>query len=220
MKLSEGTVEVLKNFAGINPNIIFSPGTQVVTMSPMKSIIAKAKVTDEFPEEFAIYDLNKFLGFISRFNDPKFNFKKDRIEISNDHKSGIYEVASTSIIVRPPKGEVKLPNPEISFNLSADVIKEVLGDAAVLGLTAIAIQGDGKVISIAAVHEKGDSIDTSKIPVGTTDAVFNILFLAGNFKMLPRDYAVVISSKGGAHFVSDDVEYFVAFETKLSHYDG
>ena len=42
MKLSEHTVEVLKNFATINQNLIIKEGSTLTTMSAMKNIVAKA----------------------------------------------------------------------------------------------------------------------------------------------------------------------------------
>ena len=44
MKLSEHTVEVLKNFATINQNLIIKEGNTLTTMSAIKNIVAKAEV--------------------------------------------------------------------------------------------------------------------------------------------------------------------------------
>ena len=46
-----------------------------------------------------------------------------------------------------------------------------------------------------------------------------MIFKTENFKMLPRDYEVKISSQGIAHFAGDIVEYFVAPESS-SKYEG
>ena len=37
--LSEDTINVLKNFATINPNLVFTPGQKVKTISEAKTII-------------------------------------------------------------------------------------------------------------------------------------------------------------------------------------
>ena len=42
MKLSNGTVTVLKNFSTINQNLVIKPGNKISTMSAMKNIVAKA----------------------------------------------------------------------------------------------------------------------------------------------------------------------------------
>ena len=61
MKLSSYTTSVLKNFATINQNLVIKEGSELLTMSAMKNIVAKADVEETFPKEFAIYDLFKFL---------------------------------------------------------------------------------------------------------------------------------------------------------------
>ena len=54
MKLSNETVTVLKNFSTINQNLVIKPGNSINTMSAMKNIVAKAIVTEDFPQAFAI----------------------------------------------------------------------------------------------------------------------------------------------------------------------
>ena len=65
MKLSTNTVQVLKNFASINQNLVIKEGNEIKTMSAMKNIVAKATVEETFPKQVAIYDLNEFLGCLS-----------------------------------------------------------------------------------------------------------------------------------------------------------
>ena len=59
MNFSNETVIVLKNFAQINPSIVFKPGKKLTTISPQKSIMATAEITDDFPSEGAVYDLGR-----------------------------------------------------------------------------------------------------------------------------------------------------------------
>jgi len=44
MKLSEHTQSVLKNYASINQNLVIKEGNELLTMSSMKNIVAKATV--------------------------------------------------------------------------------------------------------------------------------------------------------------------------------
>ena len=57
MKLSENTLNVLKNFASINQGILVKPGKSLRTISSNKAILAEASVDEDFPTEFGIYDL-------------------------------------------------------------------------------------------------------------------------------------------------------------------
>ena len=58
MKLSDHTIEVLKNFATINQNLVIKEGSTLSTMSAMKNIVARATVAETFEKDVAIYDLN------------------------------------------------------------------------------------------------------------------------------------------------------------------
>ena len=88
MKLSSETISVLKNFATINQNLIIKSGSELSTMSAMNNILGKAKVKENFPQEFAIYDLNEFLAAISLFNNPELDFKKDFVVITETGAPG------------------------------------------------------------------------------------------------------------------------------------
>ena len=76
MKLSNGTINVLKNFSTINQNLVIKEGSAISTMSAMKNIVAKATGRREpLTKEFAIYDLNEFLSALSLFANPDLDFQ-------------------------------------------------------------------------------------------------------------------------------------------------
>ena len=77
MKLSDQTLTVLKNFAGINNSILVKQGTQLRTISVAKNILAEAAIDEDFPRDFAIYDLNQFLNGLSLHQDPEMDFKEE-----------------------------------------------------------------------------------------------------------------------------------------------
>ena len=52
MKLSEQTVNILRNFSTINQNILVKSGSQLQTMSTMKNILGTAAVPETFPRDF------------------------------------------------------------------------------------------------------------------------------------------------------------------------
>ena len=70
MKLTSRTLQVLKNFSTINPSLLFKNGSVITTMSPNKTVMARATVGEVFPQTYAIYDLSRFIGVLSMFNDP------------------------------------------------------------------------------------------------------------------------------------------------------
>jgi len=74
MQISNQTIEVLKNFAMINPSIAFQSGNVLQTVATNKTIMAKAELADSFPSAGAIYDLSRFLGVVSLFETPEYEF--------------------------------------------------------------------------------------------------------------------------------------------------
>ncbi len=60
MKISNDTLAILKNFASINSNVLIKPGNMVKTISPVKNVLVESHVTEDFPVEFGVWDLNKF----------------------------------------------------------------------------------------------------------------------------------------------------------------
>ena len=43
----------------------------------MKNILAEAEIEEEFPKDFAIYDLNQFLNGLNLHQDPDLDFTND-----------------------------------------------------------------------------------------------------------------------------------------------
>ena len=77
MKLSETTVNLLKNFSSINQSILFKEGNKLRSISVMKNILAEATVEESFPKDFGIYDLNQFLNGLSLHASPELDFKNN-----------------------------------------------------------------------------------------------------------------------------------------------
>ena len=87
MIISDETLNVLKNFASINPNLVFKPGQQLKTISEAKTILARATIVEDFPQEFGVYDLNEFLSVHSLIEDPALEFEAKSVLIKN--QSGV-----------------------------------------------------------------------------------------------------------------------------------
>ena len=85
MKLSEHTTSILKNYANINQNLVIKEGSELLTMSSMKNIVAKAEVEETFPKEIAIYDLNEFLTCLSLFKSPVLDFQDTFVTIQEEN---------------------------------------------------------------------------------------------------------------------------------------
>ena len=78
MKVSDQTLELLKNFSEINTNILVKPGSELSTISTMKNILAKATITESFDKQFAIYDLSELLGIVSAIDKPDIDMSNEK----------------------------------------------------------------------------------------------------------------------------------------------
>ena len=82
MKISKDTLEILRNFGTINPNLVVDGGTGLKTMAEAKNILASATITEEFPVAFGVYDLNQFLAVHQLIPDVDLDFGDAEIQCS------------------------------------------------------------------------------------------------------------------------------------------
>ena len=224
MKLSNETLSILKNFATINSGLEFKTGNKIATMSGGKTVLVKATIKDEFPQDFCVYDLNQFLSVHSTFKDTELDFDDKNIIFKSGKNKLKYRKTEKSMIVTPPEKELKLPSAEISFSLSEDELSSIMKTAAVLQSPNIAFESDGNKVYVSVFNSKDDSahINTTEIGDATDDKIFKAVFLTENFRMIHGTYNIDVSSAGLAHFVNEagDLEYFIAIEAKDSTFGG
>ena len=223
MKVSDRTTNLLKNYANINQSIEFREGKLLKTVSPLNTILASVEVEEEFPKTFPIYELNRFLGTLSLFNDPELNFDENGVSITDDKHSAIYRYCgSSSMFQTPPEKEITFPDAEISFALETDDFKQVVNAANTLGLPEIVVEGDNKEIRLVVSDTGNVSSDIFSIKVGETDKTFRMVFKTENLtKVMEGSYDIELSSKRISHFKrkSDSLEYWIALEQN-STYEG
>jgi hypothetical protein len=220
MKLSENTINILKNFSTINPSILVKEGNTISTISQQKSIFARANVEETFPKQFAIYELSKFLGVLSLFKDAEIELGSKQMTIKAGKQSLNYTYADPSMIIVPPEKDITLPAPDIEFDITQEELQKVVRATSVLQLPDISVVGNGSVIQLCAINSKNPTTDTFTIDVGTTNSNFNMVFKADNIiKLLMANYNVKISSKGLALFTSDNISYYVAIEKNNSSFN-
>ena len=216
MKLSNETKEVLKNFSTINQNLVIKQGSNISTMSAMKNIIAKSKVTEKFPKEIAIYDLNEFLAALSLFENPELDFKDDFVLITEGNKALKYWYSDPSVVTTPQK-EITMPSVEISYKLSSSTLSEVQRAAAVIGAPDMLLE-NGKLKVTDKKNSTANDYETP-LDVDENDAEYKFWFKVENLKIIPGTYDVEMSSKKISRFknTSVDVEYFIALEPESSY---
>lgn len=215
MKLSDKTLSLLKNFSSINQSILFKEGNKLRTISVMKNILAEAEVSEEFPKDFGIYDLNQFLNGLGLHKSPELDFTNNEFVVIREGKMrSKYFFADPSVIVVPPDKEINLPSEDVCFELSTEQLDKLLKAAAVYQLPDISAVGESGVVKLVVRDKKNDTSNDFSIVVGETDSEFVFNFKVENIKILPGTYEVVISQKLLSRFESKnhDVKYYIALE--------
>ena len=216
MKLSSDTINLLKNFADINPNILVKEGNKLSTVSTMKNILAEADISESFDQEFAIYDLPEFLRSIDLFAKPKLEFNGGSnvmIADENSRQKIKYFFADKSVITAPSKS-ITMPESFVSFTLKKEMFEKLMKGVTTLNLPDVSVVGDGKNITLRASDRKNNTSNTYSVDVGESDKKFEAHYKAENFKLVTDDYDVAISSQKISHFTnrSRPVQYWIALE--------
>jgi len=216
MNLSTDTLAILKNFSEINENILFKPGSKLNTISAMKNILAEATITEKFDTEFGIYNLPEFIRAVELFENPAVKINGANYAIISDQKTGRivnYSFADKSVIVTPLKS-ISMPDKTVTFTLKNNDLAALQKAAVTMNLPDIAVQGDGKNISLLAHDKKNKSSHRYFNKVGEIDKVFMANFKSENFKIIADDYDVAISKAKVSHFInrSKPVQYWIALE--------
>ena len=215
MKLSDKTLVILKNFAGINNSILVKRGDSLRTISLAKNILAEANIKEEFPRDFAIYDLNQFLNGLGLHQDPELDFREDSFLSIREGKRRVkYFFADPQVITAPPEKTLTLPTQDVCFQLDSVTLEKLLKAAAVYQLPDLSAIGEAGVVKLVVRDKKNDTSNEYAVVVGETDKNFTFNFKVENIKIIPGAYNVVISSKLLAQFTNENhnLKYFIALE--------
>ena len=215
MKLSDKTLTVLKNFAGINNSILVKEGNQLRTMSVAKNILAEADIDEEFSRQFGVYDLNQFLNGLSLHQDPDLDFTEESYLTIREGKRRVkYFYADPNVIISPPDKAITLPSEDVHFQLESTSLEKLLKAAAVYQLPDLSAVGEAGVVKLVVRDKKNDTSNEYSIVVGETDKVFSFNFKVENIKIIPGAYDVVVSSKLLSRFTNSqfNLTYYIALE--------
>ena len=222
-KISNDTLEVLKNFSSINSNILVKEGNTLTTISPVKNVMAMANVTESFDQEFGIWDLNKFLGTISLFEDPEFMFEEKSLTIeSKKNNSSVQYYYSEPSLLTTVNKTINMPEVVVECVLTQSHFNDILKASSVLQVNDIAIRSNGDSIELVALDKSDKTSNSYSIEIGnltTPEQDFIFYFKSDNLKMLPGSYDVRITEKVVSEFKHQkrDLTYWVALESDSTY---
>jgi hypothetical protein len=208
MKITKSTMDILKNFAAINQNILIKEGNVLTTRTVAKNLFVSATVDTDFPQEFGIYNLSQLLGVLSLFSDPEIELSEKSLTISQGKNKVQYLFAAPEVLDFPDKA-INMPSIDAEFELSEENLKSILKAGAVLSSSDLRISGDGETITCTAMDVKNPSANTFSVEVGTTDRTFNAYIKLEMLKMPSGKYVVGLSSKKIAKFTNTSIDYTI-----------
>lgn len=219
MKISKETLDVLKNFSAINPNLVIEQGNKLSTIAEAKNIMASCEVAETFDKDIGIYDLNEFLSALSLIEDPEFVFGDQSVSIKSDLTSLTYRYADRSILTSPEKG-VNMPEADVNVQLSAEVINHIRRAGAALNhpIVSITTNANDTKLYLQVKDPSNSSSNIFQHEIGSdydANAAFDFQFLISNLKLIGGDYEVSVSSKLISHWKcinNSSVEYWIALE--------
>lgn len=194
MKISKRTIEILKNYASINPSIFIDERNVIKTRSLAGNIIAVADVEEEL-WDFGIFNLTELLNMISLFDIEETDFidEGNIMVIKNGRRRFKYKYTQSDRLpvygkIKPSEHYKAFSEWDASFNFSEDDLISCKKSASIMKLDLISIsmnEGNG----IFKVMKDDGDVNKFDIEIegsGKCDIKFsvkNMIFLPGNYRV-------------------------------------
>lgn len=217
MKFTQQTMDILKNFSQINQGIFFKKGDVISTISPQSNILAEAKITEDFPVDFGIYDLPNFLSVLSlskNNSDLSFHDKYLTLTGNGERSTITYRYTDASMIVCPPNKKLTVPSSVVTFELTETDLEWISRCAAVLQQPNISIESDGEHVYLTTFDSTNDSAHVQKLKIAAGDGnTYKFVLRTENVKLLSTGYTVE-ATRGIITFTGNNipVKYWIATE--------
>ena len=221
--ISKQTLGILKNFSSLNSNILVKQGNVIKTITPSKNGMAEATVPEDFPTDFGIWDLNKFLGVISLFSNPSFSFGEKSVKISDNKDSTIHYYYSEPRLLTVPTKSVNMPKVDQTFTLTDKLFAELQKASAVMQLPDLSIRNEGGKVLAVICDVSDPTSNTFKTTLAESDTTskFQLNFKMDNLRMVSGDYTVSFSKNVVGRFSNNTIPltYWFALETTSTYED-
>jgi hypothetical protein len=211
-------LNVLKNFSGINQNLLIQEGNTIKTISEARNVVATAVVEEQFPQKFGIYDLNEFIGVLGLVDEPNLKFAEESVTVSDSTgRSKVKYFFSPEETLTSPTKDVNMPEPDVSFTLDNETLNKLKRAASTLGHSNVSITpSGGGILSLSVVDNENSTSNTYSIDIDGeySSGDFNFIISIANLRILPGDYEVKLSRKLITEFKHKElnVRYWIAVE--------
>jgi hypothetical protein len=218
MKISSETLQLLKNFASINMNILFRPGDVISTISSSNSIFAKATIKETIPNELAIYDLSSLLAMMTIIDNQDIIFNPKSVSIVSPAGKFEYFYSNPDTVVAAPTGTIEHVDVH-KFTLTAEEVQMVMKAASITGAPSISITCREQAVVLSVGDRKNLTASNFKKDLGTSFNAFDVHIAVENLKIIPDAYEISVAktANGKAKFLhfnhlSRSLQYWIACE--------
>lgn len=201
VKLSAETLAILKIAAAINKSLAFKAGSEIKTISTSGSIVMESAISETFPNDFAIYELPKFLGVLAlpAFKDAELVFEEGvdtHLVIKSGNAKIKYFYSPESFTEHPGK-QIVLPKVDVEVMVQKDVLDNLEKTASALGHKFIKFAVSDKKLYLIATTPGLDTSNDYVLNLGDTEAEdFEALIKLENLKLLGGDFKVQLLKMG------------------------
>ena len=215
MELSEATIQLLKNFASINSNIVIKQGNVLKTISEAKNVLASAVMLEDMPKDFGIYDLNQFLNVLGLVDVPRLKFEDNFVTIGDSTgRTTIQYFYSDMDMLTSPSKDITMPSEEITFTLTDAMLSKLSKSAGMIGAPDLLLENN-KLTVRDKKNDSGNCYSTNVDAKG--DGTYKFYFKTENLKLIPGSYDVTVSQKNISHFKNGKTQYWIALEPESSY---
>lgn len=202
MELTKETIAFLKYFSDINSNFKIETGNRIRCISVERHIYSEAKVTEDFKNDFCIYDLKQFLGILSLFKKPSIDYTERLMDITDEESEGTHMkfIAAAQETLRIPEKELKEPPYEYVLDLKQDDIQRLQSAGNLLKSPHIMFYGDENGVYVKVTDLTGKSGNDFQIKLDSTPNNFKFVIRYEYFKLFPGDYRVHLAEAGMIKF--------------------
>lgn len=220
MQLSQQTIKILENFAGINGGIVIrktptgKKKTQLKTTDRDGTVYAQVEIDEVFPTNVCLHDVKSFLSIYNGLEDPVLDLQDKKVVVQSGKNIAHITYSDPRHVIHPEQ-EFDPPASDHKFPIEQDDIVNLLNMGNILNLPHLRIfTKDGDIIA-QATNAGDPNTSTFDIKLGKAKGQFDVYISRDNIKMLPGDYDVEIVSGQFALFtnaVNKTLQYCTGLE--------
>jgi hypothetical protein len=229
MQLSQNTLNILKNYAGINGNLLIKPGSQLRSVNEKGTILSIANIEETFDHEIAIYDLGEFLNTLALFENPQIviDAEKQYVTIAGERSKVKYFLASVRVLSKKiidfSEKNFSVSDPKVSFPLTEEDFGKLRKAASTFRFENLSFRStNGNDISAVVTDQNIASSNSFELNLGTSsienEIPFEMVVSFDQMKFIPDDYMcnlyVLPNGSKIAEFIAqnNDVRFFCGLD--------